>query len=73
MLLETWLLIIRTNMPTPLEERYPHLFDPKVWGAQARRGGGSSQQEQARPSASLRSESSAAAVSGSLSERKKDL
>jgi hypothetical protein len=32
LLLETTLLIIRTNRPQPLHERFPTLFDKKIWG-----------------------------------------
>ena len=32
LLMETTLLIIRTNRPQPLHERYPELFDKKIWG-----------------------------------------
>ena len=30
--METTLLIIRTNRPQPLHERFPMLFDTKIWG-----------------------------------------
>lgn len=33
MLLETVLLIVRSNLPPPLEKKFPHLFDPKVSAA----------------------------------------
>ena len=32
LLMETTLLIIRTNRPEPLHERFPELFDKKIWG-----------------------------------------
>mmetsp|Transcript_5349 Transcript_5349/g.11701 ORF Transcript_5349/g.11701 Transcript_5349/m.11701 type:complete len:259 (-) Transcript_5349:407-1183(-) len=32
LLLETVLLIIRSNMPKPLHQKYPELFDTKLWG-----------------------------------------
>lgn len=44
MLLETLLLIIRSNRPAPLEERMPHLTDPQRWRRPAR--GGSSRPKQ---------------------------
>ena len=31
LLMETTLLIIRTNRPQPLHEKYPELFDKKIW------------------------------------------
>ena len=43
--METTLLIIRTNRPQPLHERFPMLFDTKIWGpggTGAHKDGGSS-------------------------------
>lgn len=62
MLMETVLLIIRTNRPdVSVDEKYAHLLDPKIWDAKgdlkqkaaaaaaAQRSGGSATAEPRRP------------------------